>query len=158
MVSPGSNEGSMSEQSEVTAPIIAALEEAGIVAWRQQAGVVQVRRGWMHLAPAGTPDIVGFLPGGRFFGIEAKLAGNRTSRDRGEKQAAWGARCVAQGGLYILARTVAEAFAGLGLLPARNRAETAMPATKSENAAQHKGAKQALAITHARDSAAKGEA
>lgn len=40
--------------------------------WREQSGQVRVRRGYMHLAPAGTPDIVGYLPGGRFIGIEVK--------------------------------------------------------------------------------------
>lgn len=40
--------------------------------WRENAGAVPTRGGYMHLAPAGTPDIVGYLPGGRFVALEVK--------------------------------------------------------------------------------------
>ena len=44
---------------------------AGVLVWREQCGQVRVRRGYMHLAPAGTPDIVGHV-NGRFLALEVK--------------------------------------------------------------------------------------
>lgn len=39
------------------AGIVEALEAAGRLVIRVQAGLVRVRGGWMHLAPKGTPDL-----------------------------------------------------------------------------------------------------
>lgn len=96
----------MSETSDVVTPILNALERAGITATRMQAGKVKVRGGWLRLAPAGWPDIIGYLPDGRMFGIEAKTA---TGKDR-EAQLAWAARARANRVLVIKARSPAEAF------------------------------------------------
>jgi len=57
------------------------LQNQGRVVWwmRAQAGAVQVQmRGarpyWMSLGPPGTPDLVGLLADGTFFGLECKRA------------------------------------------------------------------------------------
>lgn len=124
----------MSEQSDVTRPILEALARIpGVVAWRCNAGGY---RGRMVGAPKGTPDIIGFMRVGqqemrttedrtglvthyswfaRFFGIECKKAGGRTGKPQKIAQEAWGKRLVDHGGLYVVARTVAEALQGLGI-------------------------------------------
>lgn len=57
-----------------------------IVAWRSNSGTAQVKMGnkeyWMQLAPAGTPDIVGYWPDGRFLGIEIKGTGGVISKEQ----------------------------------------------------------------------------
>ncbi len=49
-------------ETNLQAAIVDALEKLGRTVIRIQCGKVQVRRGWMNLAPAGTPDlyVVGF--------------------------------------------------------------------------------------------------
>lgn len=55
----------------------------GVVAWRNNSGTAQVKMGtkdyWMKLAPKGTPDIIGYLPDGKFLGIEVKKKGGVVS-------------------------------------------------------------------------------
>lgn len=106
----------MSEGSDVVRPILDALAKIpGLWASRMHSGVAKVRGGWMHLAAEGTPDIIGYMPDGRFFGIECKLKGNRTQRQRAKKQDEWGQRARASQAIYIKALTVAEALTGLGV-------------------------------------------
>ena len=100
----------MSETSDVVKPILDALEAAGIWATRMQSGKVKVRGGWMRLAPAGTPDIIGYLPDGRLFGIECKTL---SGKER-EAQIAWGTRARANNVVHFVARGVTEAMELLG--------------------------------------------
>ena len=66
----------MSEQRLTRAIIEAVNGTLRAHVWRHQSGRVRVRGGWMHLAPSGSPDIVGYMRGtGRFLGIEVKLPG-----------------------------------------------------------------------------------
>ena len=55
--------------NELTKEAIEYLELHGYVVWRTNAGYV---RSNVKLAPAGTPDIIGFGPDGRFVGFEVK--------------------------------------------------------------------------------------
>ena len=56
--------------------------------WRQQSGVVAVRRGWMHLAPEGSSDIVGYMldGSGRHVAIEVKGASAHGRRGASDEQ------------------------------------------------------------------------
>ena len=94
----------MSEGSEVVRPMLDALRAAGIFAWRQQSGLVKVRGAWMHLAPEGTPDIVGYLDGGRMLAVECKL-GKGPTRDA---QTRWAAAARARGVLVLECRDAAQ--------------------------------------------------
>jgi hypothetical protein len=79
--------------------------------WRNQTGVVRVKRGMMHLAPVGSPDIVGWLRDGRFLGLETKVDGNRTEKTRAAAQSQWRERICSAGGVAGEVRSAAEAIA-----------------------------------------------
>jgi hypothetical protein len=65
----------------------------------------------MHLAPSGTPDVVGFsLSGGRFVGIEIKVAGNKTAKDRAVAQRSFQQEIATAGGISGQVETIAEAI------------------------------------------------
>ena len=55
---------------------------------RMHCGCVKVRGGYMKLAEPGWPDYVGFLPDGRFIGIEVKDPDGTTNKKRFELQKA----------------------------------------------------------------------
>lgn len=77
----------VSETSDVTTPGIKALSllpETWAV--RMNSGKVAVRRGWMHLAPRGTPDIVGARRG-RMFACETKVGPKEKLSDDQERVA-----------------------------------------------------------------------
>lgn len=84
-----------------------ALSVLGVVAWREQSGQVRVRRGYMHLAPEGTPDIVGHMPDGRALYLEVK---HGKGKER-PAQTAFLARARAAGCVCGTVRSVAEAVA-----------------------------------------------
>ena len=50
--------------------------------WRNQTGCVQVKRGWMHLAPEGTPDLTGHLDDGIALHVEVKTPEGETSPEQ----------------------------------------------------------------------------
>lgn len=82
-----------------------ALSVLGVVAWREQSGQVRVRRGYMHLAPEGTPDVIGYMPDGRLLAIEVKCG---KGKERPE-QTEWLAKAKAAGCVVGTVRSVAEA-------------------------------------------------
>jgi hypothetical protein len=79
--------------------------------WSAHAGIVKVRGGWMHLSPEGTPDVVGFSRSGIFIGIEIKVAGNKTTKERAAKQAAFREAIARAGGMTGVATSIGEAVA-----------------------------------------------
>lgn len=91
--------------------ILDALEVIGVEAWSTASGKVRARRGYVHLAPAGTPDILGYVADGRLLGIEVKVPGDSTSRERRELQQAWRDRAARAGCVVGVARSVADAVA-----------------------------------------------
>lgn len=82
-----------------------------VAAWRNQSGMVKTYGGrWMHLAPAGTPDIVGILDGGRFLGVEVK---DPATRGKGkwadqEHQESWRVKANNAGALVVHATSVED--------------------------------------------------
>jgi hypothetical protein len=100
------------KETVLTSAVIDAVNASTLATvWRNHAGSVRVRRGYLHLGPEGTPDIIGFTRDGRFIGIETKVAGNRTGKERLRLQEEWRARIVAAGGVAGFARSVDEALA-----------------------------------------------
>lgn len=56
---------------------------------RCQCGIIRASHGArIHCAAPGWPDYVGYLPDGRFLGIEVKAPGSRTHKERTEIQTA----------------------------------------------------------------------
>lgn len=63
--------------------VLKVLKLFGVEAWLVQSGLVKVRGGYMHLAPNGTSDIVGYLPyTGRILAVEAKEKGKQPRKDQ----------------------------------------------------------------------------
>lgn len=109
----------MSETSEVTRPLLDALRALGLWAVRMQSGRVKSKGGgWIHLSPAGTPDIIGCFPDGRMFAVETK----RSCRDGCPCPSCTAQRRVRvdlerSKVLYVFARSADGALQALGLAP-----------------------------------------
>jgi hypothetical protein len=73
-------------ESDIQKAILDYLSLKRIVAWRNNSGTAEVQAGkklyWMKLAPKGSPDIIGYLPDGRFLGIEVKRKGGVASQEQ----------------------------------------------------------------------------
>ena len=88
-------------EGQIQRAILDALPLLGVVAWRTQSGTRSGGR--MHLAPSGTPDIVGYrIRDAKFIAIECKAPGGKPSPE----QVAWLARAQASGVLCGIARGV----------------------------------------------------
>lgn len=77
-----------------------------ILAFRVNSGQVLVanRNGsprMIKLAPPGTADIIGMLPGGRFLAVECKTRKGKQTPEQEEFEQ----RVLANGGVYVLARS-----------------------------------------------------
>ena len=99
----------MKAETELQAAIVEALRAFGVTVWRNHSGAVRVRRGYMHLAPVGSPDLIGYLADGRMLGIEVKVPKARTDKARAEAQAAWRAKASAAGCVVGVVTSVADA-------------------------------------------------
>jgi hypothetical protein len=64
----------------VKSAILDYLRVRGFFAWTNPTGAVEIRPGqWVHFGKVGSADIMGCLPGGRFFAIECKEKKGRLS-------------------------------------------------------------------------------
>ena len=109
----------MSESSEITRPLIDALNETGGWALRMNSGKVKVARGFVQLHEEGTGDIL-FFPRinplnnvVKVVWIETKKLKGRTHKARIEAQAAFKAKVEALGHRYIIAKTINEGLEAL---------------------------------------------
>ena len=68
------------------------------------------------MAEEGWPDYIGYLPDGRFIGIEIKDPGGTTTKARKVKQAARGSDIIAAGGVYMILTSVEDASKKIGEL------------------------------------------
>jgi len=106
-------------ETSLTHDVIAVLNALpGFLAWRSQAGVVKSRGGgWVHLAPAGTADVVGLHgPHGVFFAVETKATHLDTCKCRTcAAQRKWCWAIEARGGKYVKARTVNAVLRAFGV-------------------------------------------
>lgn len=82
---------------------------AEVRVWRINAGGRPGENGgWFKGAPAGHPDLTGFLaPNGRWFGLEVKVPGGKQS----EQQQRFEGAAKGRGALYAVVRSVEEAQA-----------------------------------------------
>lgn len=94
-------------EGDIVGPTIAALNATyRCFVWRWQSsgkGRVRVKGGWMQLAPAGCPDIGGFmLRDGRVLAIEVKKPGpaSQTASERRLAQEEWGRLITSAGGVW----------------------------------------------------------
>lgn len=97
-------------ETELTRAIIDMLTGLGIVVWRQQCGSVRVKRGYMHLAPEGTPDICGHMPDGRALFLEVKMPKEKPTAE----QEAFLSRAARAGCLVGVVRSVEDAVRVVG--------------------------------------------
>ena len=81
----------------------------GLLLWKSRGGTVQLRTGnWVNFGPKGLPDLVGMYRG-RFIGCECKTAKGKQSDVQKEFQE----KVEKHGGIYVLARAVADLEAAL---------------------------------------------
>ena len=93
-------------EADIQRGIIEALAAIGAFALRVQAGKVQVRRGWMQLAPQGTPDIYVLVPPhGLSLWLEVKTA----KGEERECQLAWATKARARGATVVTVRSPQDA-------------------------------------------------
>lgn len=79
--------------------------------WRNQCGLAKgFKGGIVRMGEPGTPDYVGYLSDGRFFGLEIKDPNGKTNKDREKLQNDRLADIAACGGLAIKASSVDEAL------------------------------------------------
>lgn len=97
-------------EAEIQAAILVAVTALpGAMFWRASAGLFKNQRGGFVRANAvGCPDVLGVYQG-RFVGIEVKTPAGRQSPAQKRFQAA----VARAGGVYVLARSVAEALDNL---------------------------------------------
>ena len=80
---------------------------------RHQSGIILAAHGRrIHCGPAGWPDIIGYLPDGRFIGIECKVPGAK-KQEHEPKQRERGKSILAAGGVYLLVTSVEAAQKGI---------------------------------------------
>ena len=63
----------MNAETKIQHDILEYLMLRNIVAWRNNAGMLRIGKRLIQMAPAGSPDIIGLMPDGRFLGIEVKM-------------------------------------------------------------------------------------
>lgn len=100
------------KESEVLGGVLGYLSTRGdFYCWRQGNFAGSLPGGYMH-ATKGVADILGVLsPTGKFVAIEVKREiGGKVSAS----QLAWGANVIAAGGVYVVARSIADVEAALG--------------------------------------------
>ena len=97
-------------ETDIKRATIDALNATGLcLVWSTPSGHIQVRGGWMSLAPEGTPDVTGIARDGRFIGIEIKKPGGRTNKARADKQAKFQGHIARLGGISGQVESAAEA-------------------------------------------------
>ena len=93
----------MSETGSVTKPIQEALTKAGYFCMRLNSGLIKSGKRFIRLCPAGTADLVLFLPERLPIWIETKAAKGKTNREQLEAQGAFRERVTALSHTYIRA-------------------------------------------------------
>ena len=104
---------SMKKETLIQAEILKYLRSKGVFAWRQNnGGIWDAKLGMYrtHTGMKGVPDIIAVYHG-RFIGVEIKSEKGKMSPD----QFIFRERLLEAGGLYILARSVADVEAAMAI-------------------------------------------
>lgn len=93
-------------ESQIQAAILDYLALRGILAWRTNSGAIITQAGRMvHLAPKGTADIIGIMPGsGKLLAIECKTRKGKVTPEQEE----FLQRVRDNGGCAFVARSVED--------------------------------------------------
>ena len=93
-------------ETEIQKQILDYLKTTGVKAWRANSGKGRYN---VYLSPAGTPDIIGYLPSGKFLGIEVKKPGEKPI----EKQVEWMEAAAGSGCIIIVAHCLDDVIRSL---------------------------------------------
>jgi len=97
------------KEGDIVRDILDAYEaHPRIELWRNNTGMIRRGRRVIRFGRVGSADITGIIEGGRRIEIECKKRGNRTARDREEKQGEFADMIRKRGGIYILAFSVED--------------------------------------------------
>ena len=88
-------------ETEIQKSIVDYLKTIGITAWRQNSGKTKYN---VYMAPAGTPDIIGYFPNGKFLGIEVKQPKGKLSN----KQKEWHEKAEKSGCVILTAYSLSD--------------------------------------------------
>lgn len=91
------------KENEISNDIIRHISGALGLAWRNNSGGIKVGKRFIHLAPKGSPDIIGVIEG-LFVGVETKVKGGKLS----DVQKMFKQNIEVNGGVYILAHSLDE--------------------------------------------------
>jgi hypothetical protein len=97
----------MTPEGALKAQVLDFLKVAYPLHFRMQSGKVAVKRGFLHLAPEGTADVLVFK-GTQPCWIELKAPKGKTHKERAEKQQAFRERVLREGHRHIQAQTLDE--------------------------------------------------
>lgn len=89
-------------ETKVQRQILDYLERRRILSWRNNSGILKIGNRLIYLAPKGSPDIIGVLPNGRFFGCEVKMQREGLTLD----QSAFHKKLRDNGALVFVARNI----------------------------------------------------
>jgi hypothetical protein len=110
MTTPKTRKPKGPSESQIQKAILETLTAKRIWCWRCNSGGMVAGGGadrrYIRLAPAGTPDIMGAILGGKMFGFEVKAPRGKQS----ESQVLWQLRAHKEGVFYAVVRSVSEAL------------------------------------------------
>ena len=71
-------------EAQIQTEILTGLksEFPALIHFRVLSGIIRANKNYIHGAPKGTPDICGYLPDGRFLGIECKTPGGDVKQEQ----------------------------------------------------------------------------
>jgi hypothetical protein len=105
----------MIKEVDIQGQIMDVLDRLHIFHWRNNTGGFFSGKRFVKFGLVGSGDILGILPGGRFFSIETKKPKGKTDQKREEKQIAWMESVNKSGGLAIKVQSVEDVLVGLGI-------------------------------------------
>lgn len=99
-------------EGEVVKACIAYLQGRGAFVWRNNTGAVKTDRRFIRYGHKGSADILGVMPGGRLIAVECKKPlgprGGTHGSEQSPEQVEFQREIEERGGLYVLARGVAD--------------------------------------------------